>query len=199
MKASQTLDNRIFKGCCACGTVPAMSLCSGCKIAWFCSSECQREMWLNHKVGCIKDRLGSGKELEKEAGLNEEEAALVRGEFEEAWRDNGGRNYFEYICSLDDAKLLQVCHWWRAKAREDGGGYVKGTDISSWLYLQSELIPVCIVFSSSSRSPKTFKAKGQSLLFLEHSPTPCLSPGWIPSLVDRLVCCIARLGNAIGL
>lgn len=41
--------------CLECGTTPALKKCSNCKIAWFCSKECQTKGWKKHKKYCIKD------------------------------------------------------------------------------------------------------------------------------------------------
>lgn len=41
--------------CLYCGSMPATKKCSICKIAWFCSKECQTNGWKHHKRTCMKD------------------------------------------------------------------------------------------------------------------------------------------------
>ena len=41
--------------CLHCGNKPALKKCGNCKIAWFCSKECQTLGWKEHKKYCIKD------------------------------------------------------------------------------------------------------------------------------------------------
>ena len=44
------------KACNQCGATDIkLNLCSRCKRAWYCSPECQRAAWLNHKADCRKD------------------------------------------------------------------------------------------------------------------------------------------------
>tara|TARA_X000000368_G_C22901864_1_gene654457 strand:- start:62 stop:745 length:684 start_codon:yes stop_codon:yes gene_type:complete len=41
--------------CLFCGNKPVTKKCSNCKIAWFCSKECQTNGWKHHKKTCVKD------------------------------------------------------------------------------------------------------------------------------------------------
>jgi MYND finger len=45
-----------FQRCLACGREGAPSRCGGCKIAFFCNVECQREAWPSHKLQCTTTR-----------------------------------------------------------------------------------------------------------------------------------------------
>ena len=47
--------NNIVRPCFSCGAVPPKSLyCSGCSLAKYCSSKCQKNDWKRHKVCCKK-------------------------------------------------------------------------------------------------------------------------------------------------
>lgn len=53
---SVTSDAQQYEGsmieCNACGKGGRLKICSGCKFAWYCSPECQRDNWAYHKTKC---------------------------------------------------------------------------------------------------------------------------------------------------
>jgi hypothetical protein len=55
-----TTSEKKNKSCARCGKA-ANKACGGCKLAWYCSRECQSDHWQkSHKAACTKVHLNRG-------------------------------------------------------------------------------------------------------------------------------------------